>query len=72
MMHFCPELVHEDRIPKQKGKKHCPGPVIYPEPQGLVPESGILYSAEGASADIGRAMAEEIIETIGEILVKEF
>ncbi|NLK34465.1 MAG: creatininase [Gracilibacteraceae bacterium] len=72
MMHFCPELVHEDRIPKQKGKKHCPRPVIYPEPRGLVPESGILYSAEGASADIGRAMAEEIIETIGDIIVKEF
>lgn len=72
MMHLCQELVHTERIPSQKGKKYSPRPVIYPEPRGLVPESGILYSADGASAEIGKAMTEEIIDTIGKILIQEF
>lgn len=72
MMHFKPELVHADRIPPQSGQKHQPRPVIHPEPKGLVPPSGILYSADGATAEIGKALADEIVETIGEILIKEF
>ncbi len=72
MMYFKPELVHADRIPAQVGKKHKPRPVVHPEPKGLVPPSGILYSAEGATAEIGKALSDEIVETIGEILCDEF
>ncbi|MBQ8589060.1 MAG: creatininase [Firmicutes bacterium] len=72
MMYYRPELVHSDRIPDQQGKKFTPRPVIHPEPKGLVPASGILYSANGASHEIGKTMSEEIVETIGTILETEF
>jgi len=62
VMHFAPELVHADRIPHQEGKQPLDLPLIYPEPEGAVPESGILYTAEGASAQIGKALAEEAVE----------
>ncbi len=72
IMHYYPELAHADRIPKQEGKPYRPRPVVYPEPSGLVPPSGILYSADGASAEIGKAMAEEIVDTIAQVIEKEF
>lgn len=61
MLHFAPELVHVDRIPHQKGKQPKDTPLIYPEPQGVVPESGILFTAQGASAQIGKSLAEEAV-----------
>jgi len=72
MMYYRPDMVHADRIPDQVGKKFCPRPVIHPEPKGLVPESGILYSANGATPEIGKAMSDEIVETIGGWLEQEF
>ena len=72
MMHFCPDMVHEERIPAQKGEKHQPRPIIYPEPRGLVPASGILFSADRAGAEIGRVMAEEIVDTLLNIVKQEF
>lgn len=72
MMHFHPELVHPDRIPAQKGEKHQPVPLIYPEPSGLVPESGILYSANEASPDKGATIALEIVAQLQRIMASEF
>ena len=72
IMHYHPEFVRTDQIPHQEGKPFTPRPVIYPEPAGLVPPSGILYSAEGATPEIGKAMAEEIVETIAAFLNQEF
>ncbi len=61
VMHFCPDLVHVDRIPRQKGQKHRPQPVVFPEPPGMVPNSGILYSADDASPDKGAVIAENLL-----------
>ena len=72
VMHYHPDLVHPDRIPDQEGKPFCPRPTVYPEPAGLVPPSGILYSAKGATAEIGGAMAEEIVDAIAGVLADEF
>ena len=62
MLHFAPQLVHTDRIPFQQGKHPLDLPLIYPEPEGAVPASGILFTAQGASAAIGKALAEEATE----------
>ena len=70
VMHFAPELVHADRIPHQVGKQPEDLPLIYPEPKGAVPESGILYTAEGASAEIGKVLAQEAVEK-GSAFIKE-
>lgn len=72
IMHFRPELVRPELIPAQKGEKHQPRPLVYPEPKGLVPPSGILFTANGASAKIGAALAEEIGKSIKEIINSEF
>lgn len=72
LMHYHPELVREDRIPLQEGKPFTPRPAVYPEPAGLVPPSGILYTANGATAEIGRAMAQEIVEAIAGEISREF
>ena len=61
MLYFCGELVHPDRIPVQAGKKPLDLPLVFPEPKGVVPESGILYTANGSSAEIGRAIAMEVV-----------
>ena len=57
VMHFRPDLGHAELIPAQKGEKHKPRPLIFPEPANLVPESGILYTAMGAGPDKGAAIA---------------
>lgn len=72
MLHYRPDMVHPDRIPEQEGKPFTPVPEIYPEPSGLVPASGILYTANGATAEMGKALADEIVSAIEKTLQKEF
>lgn len=72
IMHFCPHLVHAERIPEQKGEKHQPRHLVFPEPSGMVPESGILYTAKNASADIGAIIAREVASKLKGILASEF
>jgi creatinine amidohydrolase len=68
MMYFRPDAVHADRIPHQTGKKHEPRPYVFPDPAGLVPASGILFSADGASVEAGRALAEHIVGRLSVIV----
>ena len=72
VMHFRPDLVHAELIPAQKGEKHKPRPLIFPEPANLVPESGILYTAMGAGPDKGAAIAGEIVARLDRIVADEF
>ena len=62
MLYFHPELVHPERIPQQAGVKPKDLPLIFPEEPGMVPESGILYTACGASREIGEAICTEVLE----------
>lgn len=71
VMHFRPDLVHAELIPEQKGEKHKPRPLVFPEPAGLVPESGILYTATGASPEKGAAIAGEILTQLQKIVADE-
>jgi len=72
MMYMWPELVHVSRIPHQAGKKYQPKPLVFPEPHGLVPTTGILYTAEGANRSIGEALTNHIVECLERIVAEEF
>ena len=71
MMHFHPSMVREELIPD-----HPPGEFqpydMYPERAHWVPESGSLTSAKGASAAIGRRLAEVVQETLTASIEREF
>jgi creatinine amidohydrolase len=72
MAHFLPTLVLQDRLGEQEEYRPVPSYSIWPEPRGLVPESGVLYQAHGASAEKGEVLAEHLGDRIAEILHKEF
>lgn len=72
MLHYRPELTNCERVEPQEGKPFHAVPVVYPEPTGQVPPSGILYCTDGANAEMGKAMAEEIVQAIIDTLDKEF
>lgn len=73
MQALAPERVYAERIPHQAGAgRQAPRHKVFPEPSGLVPESGILYSATEASPVRGEALVAALIETLEEVLRTEF
>ena len=71
MMHLDPHRVEASRIPAPK-RMLLPTYTILPESAGMVPESGVLASAEGSSAAIGASLTTLLVNSIEAILVKEF
>lgn len=71
MMHLDPDRVVADRIPVSH-RMPLPTYTILPEPAGLVPSTGVLASAEGSSAEIGRLLVERLDRAIDGILAREF
>lgn len=73
MQALLPELVHVDRLPTNAVRgRRAPRHKVFPEPAGLVPPSGILYTASGASASRGEALVQVLLDAIGEVLKAEF
>ena len=72
MLHFLPELVLLDRLEPNEEPRPIPVYAISPEPPGLVPASGVLHQAHGASAEKGAALAEYLVGEIVAILRAEF
>jgi creatinine amidohydrolase len=72
MMHFLPDLVIIDRREANEDRKPVPQYAIAPEPPGLVPASGVLHQAHGASAKKGEALANYLVNEIAQILRTEF
>lgn len=72
MMHFLPDLVVADRLEANEGHKPIPQYAIAPEPPGLVPASGVLHQAHGASAEKGAVLADVLVDEIAQILRTEF
>jgi creatinine amidohydrolase len=72
MMHFLPDLVVADRLEPNEEGKVIPQYAIAPEPPGLVPASGVLHQAHGATAESGAALTEYLVGTITKILRTEF
>ncbi|MEW5990829.1 MAG: creatininase [Chloroflexota bacterium] len=71
MLHVAPDRVLLDRIP-EPAQMHLPTYTIAPEPPGLVPASGVLASARGASANIGRSLVTKLASACETILRREF
>lgn len=72
MAHFLPDLVLQDRLQQDEEFRPVPAYSVWPEPIGLVPESGVLYQATGASAAKGALLADHIAGEIVSILRAEF
>jgi creatinine amidohydrolase len=72
MMHFLPDLVVADRLEANEDQKPIPQYAIAPEPPGLVPASGVLHQAHGASAEKGAVLANVLVDEIAQILRTEF
>jgi creatinine amidohydrolase len=74
LMQACaPDLVRIERLPAEASRgRPAPRHKVFPEPAGLVPESGILYSAAGASAARGEGLVEVLLDEFDRILREEF
>lgn len=72
MAHFLPDLVLPDRLPEHEEYRPVPKYSVWPEPAGLVPESGVLYQAHGATAEKGARLAAHITAEVVAILKAEF
>jgi len=71
MQYFAPELVREDKIVDDQSK-HKPAYSIFPAPADIIPPSGVLYKATYASKEKGKKLAEQVVETICQIISQEF
>jgi creatinine amidohydrolase len=72
MLHFLPELVASERLVADEERPATPIYAIAPEPPGLVPASGVLHQAHGASAEKGAALVDFLVQEIASILRTEF
>ncbi|MDR7420259.1 MAG: creatininase [Armatimonadota bacterium] len=73
MQAMAPDLVHPERLPRDSAPgQPAPRHKVFPEPVGLVPPSGILYTARGASAERGEALVAVILDALEGILRAEF
>ncbi|MDH3672532.1 MAG: creatininase [Gammaproteobacteria bacterium] len=71
MLHLHPNLVQFDKVPLHPPADFPPYD-IYPVEPHRIPSSGALSSAKTATADKGRLMLDEYIETISMALIDEF
>jgi creatinine amidohydrolase len=73
MQALAPDLVHIERLPADVVPgRQAPRHKVFPEPAGLVPPTGILYTARGASAERGEALVAVILEAVEGVFVAEF
>jgi creatinine amidohydrolase len=71
MLHYYPDLVHLDLIPSD-GPAKFPAYDLYPPDISLVPASGVLSSARGASPQKGALLATQICSSIAAAIEREF
>jgi creatinine amidohydrolase len=72
MAHFLPHLVLMERLSDREDYRPVPKYSVWPEPSGLVPESGVLFQAHDATPEKGEVLAEHIVSEIVAILKHEF
>ena len=66
MQYFAPELVREDRIVDDQSER-VPTYSIFPPPDDIIPESGVLCRATCASRGKGKKLAKQVVDTIVQI-----
>jgi creatinine amidohydrolase len=70
MQYFAPELVREDRIVDGQIKREMPY-AIFPPPDDVIPESGVLYKATFASREKGEKYVKHVLPKIVEVVRRE-
>lgn len=69
---YCrPELVHMERAQYVEGNPF-PIETMYPEDCSLVHPSGVLANPTKATAELGKAWVDEIVDSIAELLTRTF
>lgn len=71
MLYLHPELVEFDKVPLHPPADFPPYDV-YPVEPDRIPSSGALSSAKSATAEKGKLMLDEYVETISAALAEEF
>jgi creatinine amidohydrolase len=71
MLLLRPELVDMSRVPSD-GPAKFPNYDVTPFPRGLVPASGVLADAHGATAEKGQWLMDDHVRKIGAAVRKEF
>ena len=71
MLHYHPGMVHLDKIPDH-GPAEFPVYDMFPTRTEWVPASGVLSSAQGASAEKGRLLVADVIRGIVQAVRSEF
>jgi creatinine amidohydrolase len=71
MLHLRPDLVRLDRIPNHPAPDFPPYD-LYPPQEDWVPETGVLSTVAGASAEHGRHLLEEFVDLVAGALTREF
>lgn len=71
MLHFRPELVHQDRIADDQAER-APDYVMKPAPDDFIPESGSFYKSTHASQEMGRRIAEDVIDAMVDAVESEW
>jgi creatinine amidohydrolase len=72
MLHLAPDRVALERVISPSEIPVLPTYWVIPERAGMVPSTGILRTAEGSSAEIGRMLFDHTIEGIVAIVRLEF
>lgn len=72
MLHVAPERVRTDLIENRASHLAAPRHTVLPERPGLVDPSGVLRTAWGSSADIGRQIFEEVVRVATALVTDEF
>jgi creatinine amidohydrolase len=70
MQYFTPELVREDKIVDDQGKR-IPTYAIFPPPDDIIPKSGVFSTATIASREKGEKLAKHLVDTIIQICHQE-
>jgi creatinine amidohydrolase len=68
---LAPELVRVEDL-KDETMGFVPSYTVFPQPRGLVPESGLLSQSTPASPEKGLMLVEEVLEALVEIFRREF
>jgi creatinine amidohydrolase len=71
MLHLHPDRVRTELISDRVAEISPPGYTVVPERPDLVDPSGVLRTASGSSAEIGRKIADEVLAASERILAVE-
>jgi creatinine amidohydrolase len=71
MLHLAPNLVDMDQAVDDQAK-HTPPYDIIPPPSDITTASGVLYKSKRATAEMGKAAIDEIVENLRRVLDREF